>query len=264
MSGLDTYFKDHWAQIEPERFERYDQLFRLDPARASLQLGPVGVQPGETILDFGCGPGYVAVELVRLGAAHVHGVDLNAGFVARARQVAADAGVSDRVTIHHTTDETVPLAAGAVDRVYCKNVLEYVPDAAAAVAEVARVLRPGGTLVASDSDFGFVVVNPLSPAEVAELFAAAGPAFKDPNIGRHLPGLFRAAGLVEVAAKVVTSVDEAGHLRGVVENMIGYGLRFGRLSEPRAVELRAAVDGGLASGTYLAALPQWWVSGRKP
>ncbi len=264
MTDLDTYHKDHWAEIEPDRFDRYDQLFRLDPARAALQLASVDVQGGETVLDFGCGPGYVAVELARLGAAQVHGVDLNADFVARARQVVTEAGLADRVAIHHSTDETVPLPDASVDRVYCKNVLEYVPDVDATLAEVARVLKPGGTLVASDSDFGFVVVSPLTPAEVAELFEAAAPAFKDPNIGRHLPAAFRRAGLGEVKTSILTSADERGHLRVVVENMLGYGLRFGRLTDARAAELRAKIDQGIADGTYLAALPQWWVTGRKP
>ena len=227
------------------------------------QLAPVGVQPGETVLDFGCGPGYVAVEFARLGAGAVHGVDLNADFVARARQVVVEAGLADRVTIHHSTDETVPLADASVDRVYCKNVLEYVPDVDATLAEVARVLRPGGTLVASDSDFGFVVVSPLTPSEVAELFEAAAPAFKDPHIGRHLPAAFRRAGLEAVETRILTSADERGHMRGVVENMLGYGTRFGRLTDSRAAEVRAKVDQGIADGTYLVALPQWWVSGRK-
>lgn len=264
MSDLDTYHKDHWAEIEPDRFDRYDQLFRLDPARAAQQLAPVGVQDGETVLDFGCGPGYVSVELARLGAAHVHGVDLNADFVTRARQVVDEAGFTDRVTIHHSTDETVPLPDASVDRVYCKNVLEYVPDVDATLAEVARVLKPGGTLVASDSDFGFVIVNPLTAAEVVELFAAAAPAFKDPNIGRHLPAAFRRAGLADVKTKITTAVDERGQMRGVVENMLGYGTRFGAMTEARAAELRAKVDHGVTDGTYLAALPQWWVTGTKP
>ncbi|MDH4144606.1 MAG: methyltransferase domain-containing protein [Acidimicrobiia bacterium] len=266
MSELDSYYRDHWAEIEPERFDRYDRMFRLDPRLAARQLAPVDVQPGETVLDFGCGPGYVAVELARIGGAgtKVHGVDLNADFVARARQVAAEAGFGEQVTIHHSTDERIPLGDATVDRAYCKNVLEYVPDPAATLAEIARVLRPGGTLVVSDSDFGFVVIEPLGPAEVAELFDAAAPAFKDPNIGRHLPALLRGAGLVEVRTKVLTAIDEAGYLRGVVENMLGYALRFERMSAERADEIRATIETGLATSTYLAALPQWWVSGTKP
>ena len=262
--NLGTYHKDHWVSIEPERFDRYDRMFRLDGGRAAQVLSPVGVQPGETILDFGCGPGYVAVELAKLAgpAGHIHAVDVNEDFVARARSVVAAAGLSDRVTVHHIRDERVPMADASVDRAYCKNVLEYVPDLDATLAEIVRKLKPRGTLVASDSDFGFVVVEPLSPAEVTELFTAAAPAFKEPFVGRKLPAAFRRAGLLDVNAKVMTSVDETGHLRSVVENMLGYARKFDRMSEVRAGELRSRIDTAVGNGTYLAALPQWWVNGR--
>jgi ubiquinone/menaquinone biosynthesis C-methylase UbiE len=248
---FETYHKDHWVEIEPERLARYDDLFRLDERRADILLGPVGVAEGETILDFGCGPGYVAVQLARLGGpgSHVHAVDVNADFVRRAREVAAEAGCASRVSVHHSTDETIPLPDASVDRAYCKNVLEYVPDLDAVLAEVVRVLRPGGTLVASDSDFGFVVIEPLTPDEVRELFDAAAPAFKEPNVGRKLPAAFRRAGLAEVRTQITTFPDETGMLRGVVENMLGYGKAFGRITPERAEELAAKVDAGIAART---------------
>lgn len=264
--SLETYHKDHWIDIEPERLERYENLFAMDDARADATLGPVGVQSGETVLDFGCGPGFVATHLARrVGAGgHVHALDVNAEFVHRARQVAADAKLGERISVHHSTDETIPLDDASIDRVYVRNVLEYVPDVDAVLAELARVLRPGKTIVASDSDFGFIVVEPFTPAEVREIFDAAAPAFKDPNIGRKLRAAFVRAGYVDVTVQVVTSVDTRGHLRTVVENMLGYGLAFGRMNEDRAAQLRHRLDAAITDGTFMAVLPQWWVTGTKP
>lgn len=264
--SLETYHKDHWVEIEPERLEKYESLFAMDDARADATLGPVGVVEGETILDFGCGPGFVATHLARRAGAdgHVHAVDVNAEFVDRARRAADGAGLADRITVHHSADETIPLADGSVDRIYSRNVLEYVPDVDAVLGELARVLRPGGAMVASDSDFGFIVVEPFTPDEVREIFDAAAPAFKDPNIGRKLRAAFGRAGHVDVETRVVTSVDTRGHLRTVVENMLGYGLAFDRMSEARAEHFRERLEGALADGTFMAVLPQWWVTGRKP
>lgn len=264
--GLETYHKDHWVEIEPERLAKYESLFAMDDARADATLGPVDVQAGETVLDFGCGPGYVATHLARrVGPdGHVHALDVNAEFVTRARQVAAEAGLSDRITVHHSVDETIPLEAASVDRVYSRNVLEYVPDVDAVLSELARVLRPGGTMVASDSDFGFIVVEPFSAEEVREIFEAAAPAFKDPNIGRKLRAAFGRAGHVDVTVQVVTSVDTRGHLRTVVENMLGYGLAFDRMTEARAAHFRGRLEDALANGTFMAVLPQWWVTGQRP
>lgn len=265
MADLETYFKDHWVDIEPERLARYDRMFQLDDRRGDIVLAPVGVQAGETVVDFGCGPGFVAAQLARLTGpgGHVHAVDVNEAFVSRAREVAEASGRAGQITVHHATDERVPLDAATADRVYAKNVLEYVPDAGAVLAELHRVLRPGGRMVASDSDFGFVVIEPLSPAEVTELFTAAAPAFKEPHIGRKLRALYRGAGFDSVDVKVTAATDTSGFMRGVIENMLGYGLQFGRITEARADELRYRIDAAIDAGDYLMVLPQWWVTGVK-
>ena len=264
-SSLETYHKDHWVTIEPERFDRYEQLFQLDDRRADILLGPVGVEDGETVVDFGCGPGYVATQLSRLVGpnGHVHAIDVNEAFVARARQLANESGRGDQVTVHHCPDEQIPLDEGAADRVYAKNVLEYVPDLDRVLAELYRVLRVGGHMVASDSDFGFVVIEPLAPAEITELFDAAAPAFKEANVGRKLRAAYQRAGFADVDVAVTAAVDTTGRMRGVIENMLGYGLQFGRMTEQRATELRSCVDQAIDDGTYLAVLPQWWVTGTK-
>ncbi|MCP5025112.1 MAG: methyltransferase domain-containing protein [Actinomycetia bacterium] len=263
--SLETYHKDHWVDIEPDRLDRYDQLFKLDDPQGDAVLGRVGVQAGQTIVDFGCGPGYVAAQLARLTGpnGHVHAVDVNEDFVAMTRRVAAGSGRGDRITVHHSQDELIPLADDSADLAYAKNVLEYVPDVGAVLGELHRTLRPGGTMVASDSDFGFVVIEPLTPAEIAELFDAAAPAFKQPNIGRKLKAAFGTAGFSGIEVEVTAAVDHQGRFRTVVQNMLGYGMKFGRMSESRAAELTARVDTGLADGTYLAVLPQWWVTGTK-
>ena len=63
MSSLDSYYRDHWVAIEPERFARYDEMFKLDDKRADKLLAPLALAPGQTALDLGCGPGYVAAQI---------------------------------------------------------------------------------------------------------------------------------------------------------------------------------------------------------
>lgn len=265
MPSLDTYYRDHWVSIEAERFARYDELFRLDDARADKLLAPLGLAPGHVALDLGCGPGYVAAQMARMvgTGGHVHALDVNADFVARAREVAAAAGVAERLTVHQLTGERFPLADGACDRALAKNVLEYVPDVDATLRELHRVLRPGGMLTALDSDWGFVVLEPLAPDEVRELFAAAAPAFREPHIGRKLRAAFRRAGFREVRVDVIASADDKGFLRPIAENMLGYARKFGSMSEARCAELGARLDAALAGGDWLAVLPQFVVRGAR-
>ena len=263
MSSLDSYFRDHWVTIEPDRFARYDEMFRLDDKRADKLLAPLALAPGQTALDLGCGPGYVAAQIARLvgSSGRVHALDVNAEFVTRARAVAAEAGVAKRVSVHHLTGERFPLARASCDRALAKNVLEYVPDVSATLRELHRVLKPGGMLTAIDSDWAFVLIEPLTPEEVRELFAAAAPAFREPHIGRKLRGAFRSAGFSDVRVEIVASADDKGFLRPVVENMLGYARKFGTLSEARCADLRARVEAAVASGEYLAVLPQFVVRG---
>ena len=263
MSPHDTYYRDHWVTIEPDRLSRYDEMFRLDDKRADKLLAPLALEPGQTALDLGCGPGYVAAQIARLvgPSGRVHALDVNAEFVTRARAVAAEAGVAERVTVHHLTGDRLPLADASCDRALAKNVLEYVPDANATLRELQRALKPGGMLTAIDSDWAFVLIEPLTPDEVRELFAAAAPAFREPHIGRKLRGAFRRAGFRDVRVDIVASPDDKGFLRPVVENMLGYAKKFGTLSEARCAELKAQVESAIASGEWLAVLPQFVVRG---
>ena len=84
-----------------------------------------------------------------------------------------------------------------------------------------------------------------------------------PLTGRKLRATYRRAGFADMDVDVTRAVDTTGRMRGVIENMVGYGLNFGRITEQRATELRACVDQAINDGTYLAVLPQWWVTGTK-
>lgn len=104
----------------------YDALFKLpDPALRTL-LAPLKLPQGGTALDFGCGPGFVAAGMARFMGpqGRVIGVDVNKEFVQRAKKVAEEQKVAGRVTVHHVTDEKIPIPDESVDRVLCKNVLE--------------------------------------------------------------------------------------------------------------------------------------------
>ena len=101
-------------------------------------------------------------------------------------------------------------------------------------------------------------------SRLGEIFDAAAPAFREPNVGRKLRAAFRRAGLDSVEVDVAAAVDTDGRLRTVVENMLGYGLRFGRIERERASELLDRLDRAIAEGSFLAVLPQWWVRGTKP
>lgn len=258
----DTYYRDHWVEIEPERLEAYEQMFEWRPQNAPL-LEPAQLAPGQTVVDYGCGPGGLAVELARRVAPNgrVHGVDLNKAFLERAAARAKRDGVDANVSWHHSEDGRIPLPAASADRVICKNVMEYVPDVAATLAEFRRVLRPGGLAHVIDSDWGLFAVEPLGAERMAELFEAAKPAYRTPHIGRKLWGALRAAGFSNVDVKILAGADTRGRMSPIVFNMIGYARASGRMPGAKLDAIVADVKRALAEETFLLILPQFLVTG---
>jgi SAM-dependent methyltransferase len=111
----------------------------------------LGVQAGDRVLDVGCGAGRHAFEAHRRGA-HTVAYDRNGGDVKDAAamlgamRLAGEAPAAALGTAINGDALALPFADGAFDRVIAAEVLEHVPADAAAMAELVRVLRPGGTL----------------------------------------------------------------------------------------------------------------------
>ncbi len=121
------------------------------------------LEPGETVLDLGCGGGIDAVLAARaVGATgHVVGIDLLDEMCDRARTAADHAGVSTWTHFRPGSIEDVPLPDDSVDVVISNGVLNLSPRKSRALAEIRRVLRPGGRLSITD-----LVVDEELPPEV--------------------------------------------------------------------------------------------------
>lgn len=259
----DTFFRDHWVNIAPEGLDDYQQMFTWRPEMAPL-LAEADLEPGQVVVDYGCGPGGLALELARRTgpSGHVHCVDLNADFVRMARQALADAGFAAFTTVHHVTDDRIPLGDARVDRLVCKNVMEYVPDVAATLAEFRRVVRPGGIAHIIDSDWGMLVVEPLGPTKLRELIDAASSAFRTPHIGRILHSEMKRAGFSDVSVAIRAGADTEGRMLPVLQHVAQYAEVSGKLDQKRVGAILTEVKQSIAEGTCLMALPQFMVTGR--
>jgi 2-polyprenyl-6-hydroxyphenyl methylase / 3-demethylubiquinone-9 3-methyltransferase len=142
-------------------------------AAARAELLPPAPRPGALLVDLGCGAGLLAPHAARLGYRHV-GVDL----VPVSLQIAAEHGV---MPVRGNV-QRLPIADGVADAVSAGEILEHVPDLAAAVAEACRVLRPGGTLVLD------TIANTRLARLVTVTIAERIPGGAPPGI--HDPALF--------------------------------------------------------------------------
>jgi SAM-dependent methyltransferase len=130
----------------------------------TVDFGRLGLRPGERVLDLGCGAGRHAFECLRRGGVVValdhdpvelKGVrGLMAAMVEAGEVPQTGAGLALRADALR-----LPFPDGAFDKVICAEVLEHLADDTAAMAELARVLRPGGVLAVSVPRYGPELVN---------------------------------------------------------------------------------------------------------
>jgi SAM-dependent methyltransferase len=107
---------------------------------------------GATVLDLGCGAGtdlLIAAQMVG-PEGHVIGVDMTPGMLRLAMASAREMGVADRIELHESLIESLPLPAAEVDIVISNGVIDLIPDKDAVFAEIDRVLKPGGRLQFAD------------------------------------------------------------------------------------------------------------------
>lgn len=121
----------------------FEHELPLDNAQLAEVKRALAPGPGKTILDAGCARGRFVKQLVSTGAT-VYGVDLTECFVRDAKQNVP------RASFSLGSLSALPFASGTFDGVYCLEVLEHLPDTEAALAELTRVLKPGGTLLVID------------------------------------------------------------------------------------------------------------------
>jgi ubiquinone/menaquinone biosynthesis C-methylase UbiE len=138
--GIQSYFDDSAAQYAAQ-YEQHTQAGYALHSRMRRVL-ELFDQPGRRVLDAGCGPGVMAGTLAAAGC-DVTGMDIayRMSALAQQRYPKARFGVSDV--------KLLPFADQHFDAVLAMGVLEYALDERAALRELTRVLRPGGTLIVS-------------------------------------------------------------------------------------------------------------------
>ncbi len=131
-------------QVTPEIAEMYEATFvpHLFAGLAQSLVDAARIGPGQQLLDVACGTGIVARTAADLigSTGRVVGLDLNEAMLTVARRV------SPELEWQQGDAADLPFADAEFDVVTCQSGLMFVPDAAAAVAEMARVVAPGGTV----------------------------------------------------------------------------------------------------------------------
>jgi demethylmenaquinone methyltransferase/2-methoxy-6-polyprenyl-1,4-benzoquinol methylase len=136
----------------PPRYDRLAEVLSFGQNarwREELVMHVARFQP-ERILDVATGTAGVAIALAHATDADVVGVDISEPMLERGRRRVRDAGLDNRICLQLARAESLPFPDASFDAVSFTYLLRYVADPAATLAELARVLRPGGGMVSLD------------------------------------------------------------------------------------------------------------------
>ncbi|HKR67596.1 MAG TPA: class I SAM-dependent methyltransferase [Streptosporangiaceae bacterium] len=130
----------------PARYDRLAEIlsFGQNGRWRRAMVGQIGSVPDGVVLDVASGTAGVAIQLAERAGARVLGVDLTEQMLRRGKSNVTAAGKSGRISLVAGRAEQLPLPDGSVDALTFTYLLRYVDDPQATLAELARVLRPGG------------------------------------------------------------------------------------------------------------------------
>ena len=177
------------------------------------------LRSGMRLLDVGCGPGTITIDLAeRVAPGEVLAIDAEAGVLEQAQAAADERGVPG--TLRFAEGDAYDLRRFGLDItddtfdvVHAHQVLQHLTDPVAALTEFRRVLKPSGIVAVRDSDYSACILSPLTPGLVrwGELIHDLGASLgAQPDAGRFLPAWVRAAGFsdLRVSSSTWTYADE--------------------------------------------------------
>jgi arsenite methyltransferase len=188
-----------------DRAARHIQRVYATPdvvAQREQVLALLSARSGERILDVGSGPGYLVASLAdAVGPGGVvHGLDPSAPMNALATELTAD-----RSWVHIDTGDALalPYPDSTFDAAVSTQVYEYVADIPAALAELRRVLRPGGRALVLDTDWDSVVWHVADRDRHQRVLAAWEEHLVHPHLPPVLPGQLRRAGFTVTRREII-------------------------------------------------------------
>jgi ubiquinone/menaquinone biosynthesis C-methylase UbiE len=211
-----------------DRAAEEDRLAVQARAALELELGYLrrqGVDPGMTLVDVGCGPGLLSEQFARMvpdGA--VIGVDADPKLLDQARARLAAAGLDNGRFVQAWADAT-PIATDTADIAYARFLLQHLPKPVATIAEMGRVVKPGGRVMIVDTDDGGLVVHPeveglARLVEGSQIGQAAMGG--DRHVGRKLRSHMHEAGLVDIVVDIVPFTSEMVGMRTFADICLGF------------------------------------------
>jgi arsenite methyltransferase len=176
--------------------------------RREAVLDALQLRPGERVLDIGTGPGFVAVEMAAAvgPAGRIQAIDSSDPMLAMAKKRCAD---KPWVDFQKGSATELPVEDASFDVAVSVQVYEYVADIAAALAEMYRVLRPGGRAAIVSTDWGSVAWNGSDAGRMDRVLEAFAEHCVHTTLPRTLAPRLRQAGFTVREQRVIPQFNPA-------------------------------------------------------
>jgi ubiquinone/menaquinone biosynthesis C-methylase UbiE len=182
---------------DPDFFVRFmDEAQRPEGIQASkrLMLERMALEPGEAVLEVGCGPGTDVLEMAEVvgTAGRLAGLDASEAMIAEARRRAGERQIP--VTFEVGDVHALPFPDETFDVCRASRLLEHLPDAGQALSEMVRVTRKGGRVVVFDFDWDTLIIDHPDRETTRTVVLSYSDSIRNGWIGRQLPRLFKEQG----------------------------------------------------------------------
>lgn len=217
--SLARGFQDVDTSGDPNTCRRCLDLLSRIPffyAVKEESFGIIANSNPEMVLDAGCGAGIDLVSLAAYLSAHSQIIGLDASQSLLALAAGRTSSIKEQCLLVRGNIMQIPFKDGVFDACRIDRVLQHLREPQKGIRELARVIHPGGTLVAFDNDWDTFSISLDNQDIAARLSRFWRDSFASGRIGRELPGIFQNCGLTDIHAEphtlTLTDLSAAGQI----------------------------------------------------
>lgn len=241
IARLESRAKD---EVFTRLFDRYAQHIELDDS--------------SRVLDLGCGTGVIARSLARKPnfSGRIVGVDQSEAFIEAARRFSADEQVGECVEFLVCDGHCLDLEDASFDVAIAHTLISHVSDPATVVQELARVVRPGGTVVIFDGDYSSLTYAVPDHEFGRRMdFALAHASFNNPHIMRDLVRMLPdyGFGVVTTLADVVSEIGTASYFASFADTYAPLVVSSGLMAQHELDHWLHLIERAKDDNTFFAA-----------
>lgn len=260
-------------KLEPSRLEvvaaRLETRGRHALFARSLSdyLDRMDIDSKANVLDLGCGTGVATRAIARRSGfkGSLMGIDLSSHLVEAARRYAVEEKLGDRVQFETGDSHTLAIASGSFDAVVAHTLFSHLDDPAKVLAEMRRVLRPGGVIAIFDGDYAsmtFELADEVRSRQMDDAIIAS--IVTNPRVLRQLPRQLKKAGFAvdTVLPSIITEVGTADFWKSGVESFSKLAPVAGVLTEAQSAAWLEELLAASARGEFFGSCVYYAYIGR--